>query len=137
MWLEVKSVLLIWKQKEGAGIQNWHVDLAKNGKTVYTICVNTGLLDICADSGDINYLDANDGAYAPEIDVDDEEAKESYVGDSKCKDKQASLGNKKGVAKSVSVARSLEYSDDEAYIDTIEGDSDDEFWLSFPRDHSS
>ncbi len=61
MWLEVKSVSLIWKQKEGTGFQNWHVDLATNGQTVYTICVNIGLLDICADSGDIDYLDANDG----------------------------------------------------------------------------
>ncbi len=85
---------LIWKQKVGAGFQNWHVDLAKNGQTVYTICVNIGLLDIRADSGDINYLDVNEGAYAPDIDVDDEEAKESYVGDSKCKDDQASLGDK-------------------------------------------
>jgi hypothetical protein len=31
----------------------------------------------------------------------------------------------------------LEYSDDEAYIDTIEGDFDDEFWQSFPRDRNS
>ncbi len=137
VWLEVKSVSLIQKQKEGTGFQNWHVDLAKNDQTVYTICVNIGLLDIRADSGDINYLDANSGAYAPDIDVDDEEAKESYVGDNKCKDEQASLGDKEGVAKSVSVARSLEYSDDKAYIDTIEGDSDNNFWSSFLRDHSS
>jgi hypothetical protein len=34
VWLEVKSVSLIQKQKEGAGFQNWHVDLAKNGQTV-------------------------------------------------------------------------------------------------------
>jgi hypothetical protein len=94
-------------------------------------------LDIHTDFGDIHYLDANNGAYAPGIDVDDEEAKESYVGDSKCEDEQASLGDKEGVVRSASVARSLEYSDDEAYIDTIEGDSDDVFWLSFPRDRSS
>ncbi len=56
VWLEVKSVLLIWKQKEGAGFQNWHVDLAKNGQTVYTICVNIGLLDIRADSGEIDCI---------------------------------------------------------------------------------
>jgi hypothetical protein len=111
--------------------------LAKNGQTVYTICVKIGSLDIHADSGDINYLDANNGAYAPDIDVDDEEAKESYVGDSKCIDEQASLGDKDGVAKSASVAHNLEYSDDEVYIDTIEGDSDNKFWSSFPRDHSS
>ncbi len=104
---------------------------------MYTICVNIGLLDIRADSGDIDYLDANDSAYAPDIDVDDEEAKESFVCDSKCEDKQVSLGDKEGVAKSASVARSLEYSDDEAYIDTIEGDSDNKFWLSFPRDCNS
>jgi hypothetical protein len=115
VWLKVKSVLLIWKQKVGAGFQNWHVDLAKNGQTVYTICVNIGLLDIHADSGDIDYLDVNNGAYAPDIDVDDEEAKESYVGDRKCKDDQASLGDKEGVAKSALVACSLEYSDDKAY----------------------
>jgi hypothetical protein len=95
------------------------------------------LLDIPADSGDIHYLDVNNGAYAPAIDVDDEEAKESYVGDSKCEDDQASLGDKEGVAKSAFVACSLEYSDDEAYIETIEGDFDNEFWSSFPRDHSS
>ncbi len=29
VWLEVKSVLLIWKVKEGAGFQDWHIDLAK------------------------------------------------------------------------------------------------------------
>jgi hypothetical protein len=137
VWLEVKSVLLIWKQKVGAGFQNWHVDLAKNGQTVYTICVNIGSLDIRADSGDIDYLDVNDGAYAPDIDVDDEGVKESYVGDSKCEDDQASLGDKEGVAKSAFVARSLEYSDDEAYIDTIKGDSDNKFRSSFPRDPSS
>ena len=87
------------------------------------------MLDIPADSGDIHYLDVNNGAYAPAIDVDDEEAKESYVGDSKCEDEQASHGDKEDVAKSASVAHSLEYSDDKAYIDTIEGDSDDKFWL--------
>jgi hypothetical protein len=111
VWLEVKSASLIWKQKEGARFQNWHADLAKNDQTVYTICVNIGLLDIRTDSGDINYLDVNDSACAPDIDVDDEEAKESYVGDSECKDEQASLGDKESVAKSVSVARNLEYSD--------------------------
>ncbi len=137
VWLEVKSVSLIWKQKEGAGFQNWHVDLAENGQTMYTICVNIGLLDIHADSGEINYLNANDNAYAPDIDVDGEEAEESYVGASKCEDEQASLGDKEGVAKSPSVARSLEYSDNKAYIDTIKGDSDNEFWLSFPRDCNS
>ncbi len=119
MWLKVKSVLLIWKQKKGAGFQNWHVDLAKNGQTVYTISVNIGSLDIRASSGDIDYLDANDSAYSPDIDVDDEEAKESYVGDGKCKDEQASHSDKEGVAKSASVARSLEYSDNEAYFDTF------------------
>jgi hypothetical protein len=31
----------------------------------------------------------------------------------------------------------LEYSDDDAYIDTIGGDSDGEFWTFFPRDHNS
>ncbi len=94
VWLEVKSVSLIWKQKVGAGFQNWHVDMTKYGQTVYTICANIGLLDICADSGDIDYLDVNNGAYTPDIDVDDEEAKESYVGDSECKGDQVSLGDK-------------------------------------------
>jgi hypothetical protein len=70
VWLEVKSVLLIWKQKEGAGFQDWHIDLAKNGQTVYTICVNIGSLDIQADSGEINYLNVNNDAYAPDIDDD-------------------------------------------------------------------
>jgi hypothetical protein len=135
--LEVKSVSLIWKQKEGVLFQNWHVDLAKNGQTVYTICVNIGSLDIQADSGEINYLNANDNAYAPDIDYDDEEVKEAYVGDSKGKDKQGSHGDKEGVAKEASVARSLQFSDDKANIDTIKGDSDDKFWSSFPRDHNS
>jgi hypothetical protein len=137
VWLEVKSVSLIWKQKVGTGFQNWHVDLAQNGETVYTIYVNIGLLDIHADSGDINYIDVNNGAYALGIDVDDEETKETYVGDSKCKDDQAPLGDKEGVVKSAFFARSFEYSDNEAYIDTIECDSDNKFWLSFPRDRSS
>jgi hypothetical protein len=50
---------------------------------------------------------------------------------------QASLGDTEGVAQEASVARSLKFSDDKAYIDTIEGDSDNKFWLSFPRDHNS
>ncbi len=87
--------------------------------------------------GEINYPDANTDAYAPDIDVDEGEAKELYVGDSKCKDEEASLGDKEGVAKSASIARSLEYSDDDTNIDTIGGDSDDEFQSSFPRDRNS
>ncbi len=104
---------------------------------MYTICVNIGLLDIRADSDYINYIDVNNEAYAPDIDVDDEEVKESYVSDSEYEDDQASLGDKEGVAKSAFVARSLKYSDDKAYIDTIEGDSDNKFWSSFPTDPSS
>jgi hypothetical protein len=50
VWLEVKSVLLSRNQKEGAGFQDWHIDLAKNGQIVFTICVNIGSLDIQADS---------------------------------------------------------------------------------------
>ncbi len=94
-------------------------------------------MDIQADSGEINYLNANNDAYAPDIDYDDEEAKEAYVGDREGKDEQASLGDKEGVAKEASVARSLEFSDNKAYIDTIEGDSDNKFWSSFPRDRNS
>ncbi len=135
VWLEVQFVLLIWKQKEGAGFQDWHIDLANNGQTVFTICVNIGSLDIPVD-GEIHYPNANTDAYAPDIDVDEGEAKESYVGHSKCKDEEASLGDKEGVAKSVSIAHSLEYSDNDAYIDTIGGDSDDKFWSSFPRDRN-
>ena len=97
VWLEVKSVSLIQKQKEGAGFQDWHIDLAKNGQTVYTICVNIGSLDIPADSVEINYPNANFNAYAPDIDDDDEEAKEAYVGDSEGKEKQVSLGDKEAV----------------------------------------
>jgi hypothetical protein len=41
------------------------------------------------------------------------------------------------VAKQASVARSLEFSDDEDYIDTVEVDSDKEFWSFFPRDQNS
>ncbi len=48
-----------------------------------------------------------------------------------------SPGDKEGVAKQASVACSLEFSDDEAYIDTIKVDYKDKFWLSFPRDHNS
>ncbi len=111
--------------------------MAKNGQTVYTICVNIGSLDIQADSREINYLNVNNDAYAHDIDDDDEDAKKAYVDDSKGKEKQASLGDKEGVAKQASVAHSLELSDNEAYIDTIEVYSDDEFWSSFPRDHKS
>ncbi len=128
--------MLIWKQKEGAGFQDWHLDLANNGQTVFTICVNIGSLDILVD-GEINYPNANTDAYAPDIDVDEGKAKKLYVGDSECKDEQGSLGDKEGVAKSASIARSLEYLDNDAYIDTIGGDSDDEFWSSFPRDRNS
>jgi hypothetical protein len=94
-------------------------------------------LDIQADSGEINYLNVNDDAYAPHIDDDDEEAKEAYVGDREGIEKQVSLGDKEGVAKQVSVARSLEFSDNEAYIDTIKVDPDNKFWSSFPRDRNS
>jgi hypothetical protein len=111
--------------------------LTKNGRTVCTICVNIGSLDIQADSGEINYVNVNNHAYTPDIDDDDEEAKEAYVHESKGKEKQASLGDKEGVAKQASVARSLEFSDDKAYIETIEVDSDDKFWSSFPRDRNS
>ncbi len=135
--LELKSVLLIWKQKEGAGFQNWHIDLAKNGGAVYTIFVDIGSLDIQTDSGEINYLNVNNNANALDIDDDDDEAKEVYVGNSKGEEKQMSLGDKEGVAKQASVACSLEFSDKKAYIDTIEVDSDDKFWLSFPRDRNS
>jgi hypothetical protein len=79
----------------------------------------------------------NTDAYAPDIDVDEGKVKESYVGDSKCKDEESSLGDKESVAKAASIARSLEYSDDNAYIDTIGGDSDNEFRPSFPRDRNS
>ncbi len=99
---------------------------------MYTICVNIGSLQIQADSGEINYLNTNNNASAPDTDDDDEEAKEAHIGDSKCKNKQASLGDKEGVAQEASVARSLEFSDNKAYIDTMEGDSDDEFRLSSP-----
>jgi hypothetical protein len=58
--------------------------------------------------GEIHYPNANTDAYAPDIDVDEGEAKESYVGDSKYKDEEASLGDKVGVAKSASIACSLE-----------------------------
>ncbi len=138
VWLEVKSVSLIWKQKEGTGFQGGHIDLVKNGQTVYTICVNIGSLDIQADSGEIIYLNVNNDAYASDVDDDDEEeAKEEYVGDSKGKVKQASLGDKECVVKQASVACSLEFSDNKDYIDTIEIDSDKEFWSSFPRDRKS
>ncbi len=138
VWLEVESVSLIWKQREGTGFQDWHtLDLAKNSQTVYTICVNIGSLDIQAVSGEINYLNVNNNVYAPDIDEDDEEAKQVYVGDSKGKEKQASLGDKEVVAKQASVARSWEFSKNKDYIDTIKENSDKEFWLLFPRDRSS
>ncbi len=129
--------MLIWKQKEGAGFQNRHLDFAKNGQIVYTIYVDIGSLDIQADSGETNYLNANKNAYALDVDDDEEEAKEAYVGDSKGKEKQASLGDKEGVAKQASGARSLEFSNEEAYIDNIKVDSDDGFRLTFPRDCNS
>ncbi len=81
--------------------------------------------------GEINYPNANTDAYAPDIDVDEREAKELYVGENECEDEEASLGDKEGVAKSASIARSLEYSDDDTYIDTIGGDSDEKFGRPF------
>jgi hypothetical protein len=45
-WLEVQSVWLIWKLKEGDGFQDWHQDLACNGQTVYTIVVNLGSFEL-------------------------------------------------------------------------------------------
>jgi hypothetical protein len=154
IWVEVKSDWLIWKQKEGDGFQNWHRELANNGQTVYTICVNIGSLELQALAGEINQLNVVDDAYAPDINTisslnnfdgddegitngdDDEEAKQAYVGDSEGKKEQASVGEKEGVAKQVSVACSLKYSNDKDYIDTIEVDSDEEFWSSFPRDRN-
>jgi hypothetical protein len=96
VWLEVQSVSLIRKQKDGAGFQDWNIDLANSGQAVFTICVNIGSLDIPVD-GEINYPNANTDAYAPGINVDEGEAKEFYVGDSKCKDEEASLGDKEGL----------------------------------------
>ncbi len=85
-------------------------------------------LQICiAEEANLHLIKVKNDAYAPDIDDDDEEAKELYVSDSECKDEQASLGDKEVVAKEALVARSLEYSGNEAYIDTIEGNSDDEF----------
>jgi hypothetical protein len=98
VWLEVQSVWLIRKQNKGAGFQDWHIDLANNGQTVFTICVNIGSLDIPVD-GEIHYPNANTDAYAPDVDVDEGEAKELYVGDSKCKDEEASLGDKEKCCK--------------------------------------
>ncbi len=103
---------------------------------MFTICVNIGLFNIPVD-GEINYPNADTDAYATDIDVDEGEAKELYVSDSKCEDEEASLGDKEGVAKSVSIACSLEYSDDNTYIDTIRGDPDNKFQSSFPRNHNS
>jgi hypothetical protein len=85
----------------------------------------------------MNYLNVNNNSYAHDIDDDDEEAKQAYASDSEGKEKQASLGDKEGVAKQAFIARSLEFSDNEDYIDTIEVDSDKEFWSSFPRDPNS
>jgi hypothetical protein len=123
VWLDVESVWLIWKQKEGAGFQDWHVDLAKNGQTVYTICVNIGSLDLQAVSGEINYLNVDNNAYAPGINDDDEDTKQAYVGDSEGKEKQVSVSDLEGVAKQASVAHSLEFSYDKDYIDTVKVDS--------------
>ncbi len=83
-----KICIALTEAEGGAGFHDWHIDLAKNGQTVYTICVNIGSLDIQADSWEINYLNVTYDAYARDIDdVDDEEAKETYVGDSKGKEK--------------------------------------------------
>ncbi len=51
--------------------------------------------------------------------------------------KQASVSDKEGEAKQVSVARSLKYYNDKDYIDNVYVDSDTEFWLYFPRDRNS
>ncbi len=111
--------------------------MAKNGQTVYTICVNIGSFDLQAVSREINYRNVDNNAYAPDIDDDDKEAKEAYVGDSEGKEKQASLGDKEGMAKQASVACSLEFSDNKDYIDTVKVDSDKEFQSFFPRDRNS
>jgi hypothetical protein len=72
--------------------------LAKNGQTVYTICVNIGSLDLRAVFGEINNLNVDDNAYAPDIDDNDEDAKQAYFGDSEGREKQASIRDKEGVA---------------------------------------
>jgi hypothetical protein len=69
IWLEVKSVWLIWKQRAGDGFQDWNIDLAKNGQTVYTICVNIGSLDLQAVAGEINLQNVDNDAYVPDIDT--------------------------------------------------------------------
>ncbi len=153
--LEVKSVWLIQKQKEGNGFQDCHIDLANNGQTVYTICVNLGALELQAVGGEITNINVDNDAYAPDVDTisplnnsdgddegvtnsdDDGEAKQAYVGDSEGVVKQASVGNKERDAKKASVARSLKYSNDKGYIDNVNVYSDKEFWSSFPRDHNS
>ncbi len=97
IWLEVKSVWLIWKQMEADGFQDWHQDLANYGQTVYTNVVNLGSLELQAAAREINKLNVDDYAYAPDVDAispfnnsdgDDEgvtnsdndgEAKQAYV----------------------------------------------------------
>jgi hypothetical protein len=155
IWLEVQSVWLIWKLKEGNGFQDWHQDLVNNGQTVYTVVVNLGSLELQAVAGEISNLNVDNYAYAPDVeaispfnnsdrddegvtDGDDEgEAKEQYVSDSEGEAKQASVGDEEGEAKQASVARSLKYSNDEDYIDNVNVDSDKEFHSSFPRDRNS
>ncbi len=129
--------------------------MANNGQTVYTIVVNLGSLELQAVAGEINNLNVDNYAYAPDVqaispfnnsDGDDEgiadgdnegEAKQAYVGDSEGEEKQVSVGDKEGEAKQASFAQSLKYSNDKDYIDNIDVDSDKEFHLSFPRDRNS
>ncbi len=67
IWLEVQSVWLIWKLKEGNGFQDWHQDFACNGQTVYTIIVNLGSLELQAVAGEIDKGNIDNVAYAPDI----------------------------------------------------------------------
>jgi hypothetical protein len=120
--LEVQSVWLIWKLKEDDGFQDWHQDLVNNGRTVYTIIVNLGSLELEAVTGEINNIKVDNYAYAHDVeatslfndsdrydegffDGDDEgEAKQASVGDSEGEVKQASVGDDVGDAKQASVA---------------------------------
>ncbi len=116
IWLEVQSVWLIWKLKDGSSFQDLNQNLACNGQTVYTIVVNLGSLELQAIAGEIDKDNIVNIAYAPDIEptslLDNSSDREMMK-------KASTNGDNEGEAKQVSVVQSLTYSDDKDCIDNM------------------
>jgi hypothetical protein len=83
--------------------------LANNGRTVYTIIVNLGSLELQAVAADMNNINVDNAAYAPDVELtspfnnSDGDDEGVIDGDNEGEAKQASVDDDKGEAKQASV----------------------------------